>query len=438
MPRIKLLACLLTFIIISCDSDKVELANEEPKIDLGKEIISIDIPENFMREDQNLHIVLFDSYGEILDTKPSSNLKETLTFYTKNEFSDETQFSLAFISSSDHDIFGLNIYHNVTIKSLNGKIELKPRGYSKSTPSLKIDALDLDNSLVLNAKGHGYSMVNINNRLSGHYTDDFNENLGPNNILIKYFDPHSVLNDSYKWLLTDNTSTLSKLEVSSFSHEHVEYHQLSTNRPTETPLLDFLGFENETLFNKVSGHQLYGSDIPPFGFGGNHYYSFPNIFYKTAYSISFSDYSLFNVGIPPSSIEVPNLNIDSSYLDGKLTFSGVAGYEVGRIMLDNYNNRINIRLIFDGTSNEVLMPKIPTGILPDNITSIINNGQLRLVQTIAEDYASFSNYNEYLFKVLKTSTPFYINSPKRERVYKPQGTSHILPSSEYPYYVRFR
>lgn len=433
----------LLFIVSSCSNDAPTYSKEAPKNNpeepepLGTKIVSIEFPSNFVGTNIKFHVILSDSIGNIMEAKTYSNSKETMSFYTKKEFNSDTPFSLMFISNYGDVIYDINYYSNLSNSALEGNILFKPNGFSIVTPIVDIDANELKDN-ILNAQGYGYSMIRINNQLHGHYTSNFNENLGSKNIFIKYYDPYNIDKGGYQWDLIGDISSIATLSLNDFKTDQVEHRHLTTNVPSELPLLLMYGYENKALFDQINGHQIYDTYIPAFGYGGNHYYSFPTIFEKTSFSISFSNYSLFGLGYPPEVISVPNESVSASFLNNKLTFSGNENFEVGRIRLDNHDLNLNMELIFNGQSTDVTLPKIPDGLIPDQVKNTINGGNLRLVQAVAENYETFESYNDYINKVLKTSTPFYINSPKRERIYTSYITTQLLPIFEFPYLERFR
>ncbi|GAA3564616.1 hypothetical protein [Snuella lapsa] len=427
---------IATIILFSCSQNEATDNINEPQT-LGEKILSIQLPAHFTRASEKFHIILSDTIGNLIDHKSYSNREETLSFYSTEHFSDSTPFILTFITDYSNSIFEVTVYSNLTNHSLNKNILLKPRSFSNKTPTINIKTQQLKDGFILNAIGHGYSMVKINDLLSGHYTSNFNNNLGSENIFIKYYNPTNITNNNYEWALMNNISSINGLDEINFSTNNVKTKQLTLDVRTELPLLTIHGYENEQLYNNISGHQIYDSQVPVYGFGGNHYYAYADIFENTTYSLSVTNYSLFGAGIPPSEILVPKHEISCSLLDNKFSYSGIQGYEVGRIKLDNYNKNLNIDLIFDGQSSNIIIPKIPTGLVPDEITNIINERKLRLVQAVAENYSTFSSYNSYISNVLKTSTPFYLKSPKRERIFKPYSSSSPKPIFEFPYLNRF-
>lgn len=439
MKNLKLLL-LLFILIFSCspDSKIIEEEEEEIVVDNGEEIFTISFPDNFIRSTAKCHVVLSDSNGKFLDVKTHSNVKENVTFYTKETFDKNTPYTLTFILVYSDIVYDLFVYSDVTPSMLEGGIQFKEGAFPIEGKTVDIATKNL-NYDVLNAQGLGYSMIRIDDKLSGHYTSKFNNDLGSENVFIKYFDPSDSTNDTYRWMIINNLNEFTLLDKNNFKTNNVENNHLTTNVPGELPLLFLYGYEKELHFNNIAGHEIYAGYIPAFRYSGNHYFSYANIFEKTSYSLSFTNYSLFDVGVPPAEIVVPNKTVSSSFSDNNLTFSGVEDYEVGRVRLDNYGLKLNIEFIFDGASTEVIIPEIPDDLLSESITETINNGNLRLVQVVAEDYESFENYHDYINNVLRNSTPFYISSTKRERILKSYITSiGILPIVEFPFEEKFR
>lgn len=436
MKNLKLLLLLL-LTLYSCSSDNVV---EEPPVNLGEEIVSIEFPDKFILDNQKFHVILSDNRGKLIDVKTHSKNKETLKLFMKENFEEGIQFTLTFIEVSEYNIslYNISVYSNLTKSMLKGGIFFQPKPFSLKGGSVNLETKGLDYH-VLDASGYGYSMVKINDKLSGHYTTEFNNNLDFNNIFIKYYDPSDINNNRYKWNFTNNISELTLLDEHDFRTDKVEIRHLETNVPSELPLLELYGYENDILFNHIAGHKIYSTNVPAFGFGSNHYYSYANIFPKTSYTLCFSNYSLFGLGVPPTNIEVPKKVISSTFSENnKLTFSGVEGFEVGRVRLDNSALNLNIEFIFNGETTDLIIPEIPDNLLEDNVKNAINSGQLRQVQAIAENYENFNDYDDYIDNVLKTSSPFYIKSPKRERICKSYISRLILPIYEFPHLERFR
>lgn len=429
--------------VYSCSTDNVieeEQIAEEIPVNLGEEIVSIEFPDKFIRSNQKFHVILSDSNGKVIDTKTHSKNKEIIKLFMEENFDENTQFTLTFIEVSGYNRlhYNVNVYSNLTKSMLNGGIVFQPRPFYLKGGSVKLETKGLD-SYILNARGYGYSMVKINNKLSGHYTSEFNNNLDFNNVFVKYYDPSDINNNCYKWNFIDNISDVTLLDEDDFRTDEVVIGHLETNVPEELPLLELYGYENDLHFNQIAGHAIYSANVPAFGFGGNHYYSYANIFPRTSYSLCFSNYSLFGLGLPPTNIDVPNKTISSTYSENnKITFSGLENFEVGRVGLDNYALNLNIEFVFDGKTTEIIIPEIPDNLLEDAVKNAINNGQLRQVQVVAENYENFNDYNDYVNNVLKTSSPFYVKSPKRERICKSYISNLIFPINEFPHLERFR
>ena len=164
-------------------------------------------------------------------------------------------------------------------------------------------------------------------------------------------------------------------------------------------------------------------------------YSYADIFNDNFYSLRVGNYCKEGVGLPPSSISVPNLNVSFNYTGNTINFNGVSGYEVGRARLANQN--VKIEFIFDGNSNQITVPTIPDGLIASDITELINNGNLDAVQAVSEDYSDFYSYSDYISNVLVTSNPFYITSSVRERIFINNNSNSIFPIFEFPYFERF-
>lgn len=418
------------------DDDSEEEAETPEK---GEKILTIYFPENFVPAGANFHVVLSDSLGNPVDAFTYSDQEEIIDFLFKESFDEQTAYMLTFIEDYTYST-RVYMYPNLSREQLGETLVFKPRAFTlqSRTTIFKTENFEFP---VMNAKGRGYHMFNYldRNEFSGYYATQFNENLGSEHIFIKYYDPEQVGNDSYRWILFDTKTTLSGLEVNDFNSNNVQFHNFTTNRPAELPLLLIYGYENQTQFNMLAGHEIYGSYVPAFGYGGNHYYSIPDFFYETSFSLSFLNYTLFGLGTLPNEIQVPDNIVSGKFNGEKLEFSGIPEYEVGRVTLDNYPSGLKIEIIFDGTSTQIDLPKIPEGLVSNSLTANLNNPQnLRFVQTFAENYSGYGNFKDFLQQGLKSSQPFYLTSSSRERVFESNISPQLQLVPEFPFYESFR
>lgn len=423
----------------SSKSEEKSKPDEQETAQEGDKIVSIHFPDKFIYEATKFNVLLSDTSGNVLGTSTYSNQEKTVDFYTTEPFDDDTPFTLTFIEeySASSRFY---IYPNLSRNILDGDIEFKPRGFSLEKEGIRFSTENFEFP-IMNAAGNGYSMFNYlsKNEFQGTYTMKFNENLGSDNIFIKYYDPNETLNEGYRWVLFDTKEELSSLSISDFNSNNVNYYNFNTNRPAELPLLTMYGYENEFLMSHMSGHEIYSSQVPAFGYGGNHYYAKPDFFEETSFSISFLNYTLFGLGIPPNTIEVPDKSVSATFSNRKIAYKGLEDFEVGRVSLDVYSLNLKIEVIFDGRSTEISLPNMPDGLISDPIKKSFNDGEnLRFVQAIAENYSGFQNYDEYVQNVLKVSEPFYLNSPTRERVFFSHLATQVQLIPEFPNYQSFR
>jgi len=448
---------LLLLVIFSCSknlNDEITIIDDTTlPIDRGQKIFTINIAKNFIIRDK-FHVIMSDSVGNLLDsiTYFPSKVDKELELYTKKDFTTTTNFSLTFIDDhkayiNNYDFFksyNIFIYSNLNQQILGKEITLKNRIHSLTGGSIKAPIPFVKNKYILNTSGFGYSAVNSSNTLKGSFTHKFQDDLGSNKLFVKYYDPTSLDVNRIKYALIkgwdDNGyGRITELKESDFSSNGIELKYLTTNKPADTPILSIYGFENENFYEKLSGHNVYGSTLPPLWYGSNRYFYFhPNFFHETVFSLAFNNYSLFDVGLPPQTINVNDNSVTGSFTNNEISFNGLNNYEVGRATMDNYSNNIRIEFIFNGASKKITIPQIPKGIISENAENLINNKSLRFVQIAAENYSTFKNYSEYLQNVFKNSSPFYLTSPKRERVYRSYGYKKFIPIFEFPLYERFR
>jgi len=352
---------------------------------------------------------------------------------------------LTFFEVFDNSIYNVFCYSNLSKNRIGNEITLKPRPLTNSYASINLSTSNLDLQGNIKASGQGYSMVNINNALSGTLTTSYANNLGSSKTLIKAYNNLSTTND-YKWAFIDHLENVSTLQPSDFSNNDVITNAINFNTTVYNQFLRIYGFENTDLMSVFSGHDIYDSRMTSIS-NQEYKYHYPDIFSNYFYSVLVNNYYKQGLGLPPESINAPNLYVNLSLTGNQINFQGISNYEVGKVRLRNEtqagvntsinNPNITLEFIFDGTVNTVVIPKIPQGLFEGNIHEIFNNAEFLPIQAIAENYSSFNSYKDYLQNVFINSTPFYLSSSSRERVFSSSVSSHILPVWEYPYFTRF-
>ncbi|QKX05836.1 hypothetical protein HN014_13270 [Aquimarina sp. TRL1] len=421
------------------------LSSDSINILIGKPLIKINLPNKFTRaSEEKLLIMLSDAEGNYIDSKVYNNQPETLEF-CNTTITPDTEYMLTFFEVFDNSIYNVFCYNNLSKNRIGNEITLEPRPLTNSHAFIELSTSNLNLSGNIRASGQGYSMVNINDTLSGTITTSYTNNLGSSKTLIKAYNYQSVAND-YKWAFIDHLENVSALQPSDFSNNNVITNSIHFNSPVNSQFLRIYGFENTELMNVFSGHDLYESDMR-YVTSLEYKYNFPDIFSDYFYSLKANNYYMEGLGLPPQSINVPNLSIDFSLAGNQLNFQGIPNYEVGRIRIENEtkagvhisidNPSIMLEFIFDGTVDKIVIPKIPSGLFEGDIHEVFNNADFTPVQAIAENYSSFSSYQDYLQNVFINSNPFYFSSNSRERVFKSFVSPHILPVWEYPYFTRF-
>ncbi|TYP73669.1 hypothetical protein [Aquimarina intermedia] len=412
---------------------------------IGKPFVNINLPNDFTRASiEKLIIVLSDAEGNYIDSKTYNNQPETLEFCNIT-ISPDAEYMLTFFEVFDNSIYNVFCYSNLSKKRIGNEITLKPRPLTNSHAVIDLSTSNLNLSGNIKASGQGYSMVNISNTLSGTLTTSYANNLGSSKTLIKAYDSQSTTDD-YKWAFIDHLENVSALQSSDFSSNNVITSSIDLNSTVNNQFLRIYGFENTELMNVFSGHDLYDSRMPSVAFQ-LYKYHFPDIFSNYFYSVRANNYYKEGLGLPPQSIDIPNLSMDFSLIGNQLNFQGISNYEVGKIRIENEtqagvpisidNPSVVLEFIFDGTVDKIIIPKIPQGLFEGNIHEVFNNADFEPIQAIAENYSSFNSYEDYLRNVLVTSNPFYLSSNSRERVFKSFVSPHILPIFEYPYFTRF-
>ncbi|MDA0178522.1 hypothetical protein [Mesoflavibacter profundi] len=397
-------------------------------------VVNIDFPDNFTRPNiDTFHVILSDENGNYLDSETHSDFSEVIKLCTEDlNFTDNTKYKLTFIEEFENAIYNIYVYSDLTKSIVGNSITFQPRPNALSVDTNVMDLPFYQNGYMIKSAGRGYNYVYINDELSGHFSTSYNDNLGSNKAFIQYYNTND--NSDYQWMFVDNPNLISVLNISDFTTSNVVNSSVQINNSNDTPFLSIYGFEDTVSYNDINGHQVFW-DASLSGSNNLYNYSYADIFNDNIYSLRVGNYCKEGVGLPPSSISVPNLNVSFNYTGNTINFNGVSGYEVGRARLANQN--VKIEFIFDGNSNQITVPTIPDGLITSDITELINNGNLDAVQAVSEDYSDFYSYSDYISNVLVTSNPFYITSSVRERIFINNNSNSIFPIFEFPYFERF-
>ncbi|MCH4551542.1 hypothetical protein [Aestuariibaculum lutulentum] len=423
------------------------VSKDSLEVDIQEGLLSINFPDNFTRKDTDkFYVILSDSDGNFIESHTHSDKAEILDLCVSEVFDENNSYTLSFVEEFQSSIYRFYIYSNLTKDNVGEILTFKSRPNFLKNSILNIDIPFYQNGYEISARGLGYSMMkqNENSIMSGHYTTSYNDNLGSEKVFVKYYNKNN-LND-YKWIFLDDVQNRNTLSIEDFSEDNVDYKTIlvNNNNYNLAPLLYIYGFENEAHYNTINGHQLYGDYLAD-GIYNSYRYFYANIFHETFYTLTTSNYShtsnysIQGIGIPPQILDVPDDIVTCNFSNNKLTFSGLPDYEVGRVMLNNRDvENITAICTFNGKANEINLPKLPDHLFSQNVRDVFNSSRLNLAQAMAEDYSDFNSYEDYLSKVLVTSTPFYISSAQRQRVYfNANGIYSYFPLTEFPYNQAF-
>jgi hypothetical protein len=425
------------YLKLEMQDERGNLTKDSVLVNLAKKITQINFPDGFVRPGvDEIHVILSESDGTYVSSVThSSGVAETLSICSTVELDQSSEFILTFVSDFEDVVYGIYPYHNLTLNSVGSEINLAKRSGPTSTSTLEIELPDYKDGDYIRASGQWSSALNYQgNILSGHFSSNFtDESLESNNFFIMNFNPD--IKESYKWAYIENPHTYFKLDDKDFNSNNVVNSDLNIVGSSLEPYLAVYGFENETHFNSLITHMLYWN--PRLNKNNGFDYSYADIFYNVFYSIKVSNYSIEGLGHPPATVYVPNNSINYSFQNNKLSFSGLSDFEVGRAQLRNTDDaHIFVEMFFDGTSTEVVMPKLPE-YLGSHVVDIVNNGALEITQCVVENYTNISNYDEYITNIFVPSVPFYKVSPSREKVFKSSVSTSLLPMTEFPFHERF-
>lgn len=421
------------------------ISNDSLNIQIGKKILSLSFPDNFIRENiDRVHVLLSDAEGKFIDRKiHSSGQLETLEFCSFEEFNNDTKFMLSFISDFEESIYSLFVYADLTKNILGDHINLPHRTAGLQPAFIDLDVSFYEDNYYMRASTPWSSMIYSNQTFSGHLSKTHtNEFIGTNKTFIQYY--NQFIENDYQYTFIDNLYTKFSLEQADFTRDNVVHGSIAVNGSFQRPFMSIYGFESEAHYDAISGHMLYWNPSL-LGNSTGYTYSYANIFDYMVYSFKVKNYTIEGTGIPASSVTVPNANIDYNYTGNEFTFTGLTDYEVGRLRLKGTNSglitpenpSVGIEFIFNGESTNIKIPEIPEGILPNATKEVFDNNEFEVIQGAAENYSNITEYSEYISKVLVHGKPFYKTSDTRERIFKSSVGTQLLPINEFPFYERF-
>ncbi len=425
------------------EDDLGNISRDSIDILVGKKIIDINFPKDFMRKGvEKIHIVLSDSDGNFIDSHThSSGEIETLEFCSFAEIDQNSEFILTFIHDFNNSIFNFYIYNHLTKNMLGSEINLNKTSGGLQHVILKLDVPFYEDGHQMRANGPWNSLIYYNNQFSGHVSTAFSNELSTNKTFISYFDKN--IEDSYQWAWIADLQLRTALILNDFTKTSVMASTFDINSGLQSPLIKITGYENEAMYKARTGHLLYSDYLE----GGTSYintkkYYFADIFEYYTYWGQVANYTWEGSGRLPSKVTIPDASINYSFSNGQVRFTGLPEYEVGRIRLTGIrtggtsntaeNPSVKVEFIFDGQKSDVILPKIPEGIFPSAVTQMFANKSFEIKQGAAENYSAFSTYGDYISGVLVPSVPFYIASPFKERIFKSEGPQW-LPANEFPF-----
>jgi len=411
------------------------VSEETYTVKIGSTTVKVALPDNFIDSQYyEMYVMLSDSDGEFLDMKKYNNIPQTFELCSIID-SDDTEYIITFFEVFDESIFYVYSYANLTMDNIGEEILIKPRSSKSSSTIVNFSLENLNLGLnKLTARGQGYSMVTLDNELRGTRSTSFLNSLWtPNTFVRGYF------NDGFKYAFINNIHNKTSLLPSDFTDANVVTNPISfNNQITDDVYLSILGFEDQQSMEYIAEHELYRQELPLVSVG-NFSYFYPDIFHEYHFSLNYEGFTLQGLGLPPSFFTFPDLSISYSLSNGKLLFQGLPNYEVGRTYMRNEptpgqpspsNPVVTMYIMFDGSSNSVSIPKIPNGMFSVQAREVFNNADFEFVRASAENYQTFSTYQDYLQNVFVNSTPYYLSSPSRRIV--GDGATNF---NEYPYFT---
>ena len=414
------------------DEVKVEIEGNDPEETpvepTGNLFLKINVPFGSVRKDiDKIHIVLYDELDNAITYKThSSGEEEQLLFYSEATIGIDDPISIAFIYNFKNEVFSSKIYKDLSLSMIGEVLNLAPKAIGAKTGLINKPILGKESRWELRSSGRGYSILGFDSGFEGHYTYELYNDLGLSSAYIQYYNVDNIYDYSYKYLPIEELTSLSAIDVSTFTKQSVLSGSISIDLPYQNAYLQIYGYESLNKFKANSGHRLCFNPAL-LDFNGI-YYSYADIFPYIKYSVQFKNYEIEGIGNPPQELTVPQKNIDYNYSNGIIAFEGLTDHEVGRFYLRNQSNISMTTILFaDGNSTSITIPEIPVGLLENNLENSLKVGQLEFVQAAAENYSSYDNYEQYIANTLKLGQPYGLTSDKRERIWKSSVSQSLLP-----------
>lgn len=431
----KQIAVLVVFLIfISCGkSENPEVIPTDPKeneVPPGNLLFTIEIPDNSVRKTvDKIHFVLYDGNDAVLDYKThSSGQAESLKFYSESPLEDSANYSLSRISNFQESVFTIRLYKDLTGAQLKNGIQFRANSTDRHTNILDLPITSLEEGHYATSQGSGYSFITTDGNLSGHFSSDYTNGLGSENILIRYLEEDGISNHKYRFIRSDSLSGLSVLDTMTFTDEESRYRNVNFYNPFTRTLIKIFGYEDESKFEAGNAHTVHASNNLS-DYGGVRY-SYANIFHKYLSTVQSENYEIYQVGLPSEDLIVPELSVDYSYSEGLISFTGIPEYEASRFLLRaSTSNEIHVttEIVANGSSTEISIPEVPADLFAGAVAEGLKVSKLSLQQGAAENYEGYETYSDYLSNTLLIDKPYYLSAPKRERIFKSSVSSQLLP-----------
>ena len=414
-------------------------AEAEADFEVIRRFVSIEFPDYFTREGiDEVYVILSDSEGNLLSQFRHNDISETLDITLAQNITENEEYMLTFVEVFDKTLYDFTVYANLSTSTLGKKITFTKRTLPFNYPKVfNYEVPFYTSDYTLRASGDNYNAVYAQNQFSGHQTQTLpsgeEETL---RLFVQYHKPQTL--DSYRYGFFENFHEKGGLLEEDLS-EDVTHGRYRIRNNRALPAMILWGFEDPDHLNRFSGHMVYVNySTPRLIDDDTFFYSYPtDLFSNYLYDIKLSNFHTTGLG-KPDVIDVPQEQINYGLSSPtKINFTGIENYELGRIRIsvDGVNNSY-MNFIFDGSRNLVVVPKLPSDIVPEQIANAFNSGNFQIEQGVAEDNSDFSTYKEYIQNVFVTSKPFLLTSPSRKRIFKSSISTQLLPIREFPYNFR--
>ncbi|MBC8768250.1 hypothetical protein H4O18_09615 [Arenibacter sp. BSSL-BM3] len=418
---------------------------KELNFEVHRRLISINLPEKMINQ-YIINAVAFASKmdGTLISAKTFTNDDNVVTLSSLEEFGSDEEFMLTFATTDNGSATGMSTHANLT-RNNPGVINLKKpfrgqEGSKKNYPTKGFTSGDRISSWNLNVPYNSDYRIESNiegNNFTVTIIDDIDgDNHDPEIFYLYNYDFGNYQNIILYPPLPENFV----LDKTSFTSDDVETHSIFFNS-SHSPDLDsasllMYGYwtandyaiNNFQLIDRRSQYLVPGNPLN---------YHLNTNFYAFRYSLQYQNYYASGIGIPESSLSVPDNTLDFTFSNNKINFD-ITGTDhiIGRIRLNdggNYPIYVWDVTFNSKTSSSLVLPELPIEMDKSNLLRLYKDNLMQVTSTELVSYRDIEDYDEYLQKVIKNHIDPLKVSGGQELIFKANVPFHDGPIKDFPF-----